>query len=64
MRLRLKYKILEKYGSQVKFSNISAISQSRLSLIIGGYRPSQEERDIIICAFGPSKTLFYNKEEK
>jgi hypothetical protein len=55
-------KILEKFGSQVKFSNITAISQSRLSLIIGGYRPTEEEREIIVCALGPSKTLFYNKE--
>lgn len=62
MRLRLKMKILEKYGSQKTFSNITAIGQSRISLIIGGYLPTEEEKAIIYCALGCSKTLFYNKE--
>lgn len=54
MRLRLKMKILEQYGSQRNFAQALRKSDDWLSRIVIGIRkPSEDEKRLILDNLGP-----------
>ena len=54
MRLRLKMKILEQYGSQRNFAQALRKSDDWLSRIVIGIRnPSEDEKKLILDNLGP-----------
>jgi hypothetical protein len=53
MRLKLRLKIVERYGSQIVAAKALGIDEPRLSRIVRGHvDPKPEEREKLIAAFG------------
>jgi hypothetical protein len=55
----LRGKIIEKFGSQIKFAEVIGWRQTRLSMVIQGWLPPKEDRQFLADKLGvETKEIF------